>query len=86
MKPLLEKGYKSHVPDPATPIIIPSMLTPTYRAVLSPCVGICSLDDDGLCLGCHRTSAEIARWPQMNDDERLRLMETTLAVRESQRS
>ncbi len=62
------------------------MLTPTYRAVLSPCVGICSLDDDGLCLGCHRTSAEIARWPQMNDDERLRLMETTLAVRESQRS
>ncbi len=62
------------------------MLTPTYRAVLSPCVGICSLDDDGLCLGCHRTSSEIARWPQMNDDERLRLMETTLAVRESQRS
>jgi len=61
------------------------MLSPTYRAVLSPCVGVCALDDQGLCLGCHRTSAEIARWPQMNDDERLRLMETTLAVRESQR-
>ncbi len=60
-------------------------ITP-YRAVLSPCVGICSLDDEGLCLGCHRTSSEIARWPQMNDDERLRLMETTLAARESRRS
>ncbi len=62
------------------------MITPAFRAVLSPCVGICSLDDDGLCLGCHRTSTEIARWPQMNDDERLRLMETTLVVRQSQRS
>ena len=50
-----------------------------FRAVLSPCIGVCSLDDDGLCSGCHRTSAEIARWSQMNDDERLRLMETTLA-------
>lgn len=62
------------------------MTTPEYRAVLSPCVGVCALDDQGLCLGCHRTSTEIARWPQMSDDERLRLMETTLAVRESKRS
>jgi predicted Fe-S protein YdhL (DUF1289 family) len=54
-----------------------------YRAVLSPCIGVCSLGDDGLCLGCHRTSAEIARWPQMNDDERLRLMEAVLPLREA---
>jgi uncharacterized protein len=57
-----------------------------FRAVLSPCVGVCALDDEGLCLGCHRTSAEIARWIQMNDDERLRLMETVLPARESSRS
>ena len=57
-----------------------------FRAVLSPCVGVCALDDDGLCLGCHRTSAEIARWTQMNDDERLRLMEDVLSDRESRRS
>jgi predicted Fe-S protein YdhL (DUF1289 family) len=57
-----------------------------FRAVLSPCVGVCALDDDGLCRGCHRTSAEIARWIQMNDDERLRLMETVLPDRESRRS
>ena len=57
-----------------------------FRAVLSPCVGVCALDDDGLCLGCHRTSAEIARWIQMNDDERLRLMEDVLPNRESRRS
>ncbi len=54
-----------------------------FRAVLSPCIGICALDDDGLCSGCHRSSAEIARWTQMNDDERLRLMEVVLPQRES---
>jgi predicted Fe-S protein YdhL (DUF1289 family) len=57
-----------------------------FRAVLSPCVGVCALDDDGLCLGCHRTSAEIARWIHMSDDERLRLMEDVLSDRESRRS
>ena len=54
----------------------------TFRAVLSPCVGICSLRDDGLCEGCHRTTAEIARWSQMGDDERLRIMEVVLPSRE----
>jgi predicted Fe-S protein YdhL (DUF1289 family) len=46
-----------------------------YRAVLSPCIGICSLDDDGLCLGCRRSAAEIAAWTRMDDDQRLQLME-----------
>lgn len=57
-----------------------------FRAVLSPCVGICSLDGNGLCEGCHRSSAEIARWSQMNDDERLHLMEDVLPLREAQRA
>ena len=57
-----------------------------YRAVLSPCIGVCSMGDDGLCEGCLRTTVEIARWSQMNDDERLRLMESVLPVRESARA
>ena len=57
-----------------------------FRAVLSPCVGICALDENGLCEGCHRSSAEIARWSQMNDDERLHLMENVLPQREAQRA
>ena len=59
------------------------MTAASFRAVLSPCVGVCALDDDGLCRGCHRTTAEIARWSQMNDDERLRLMEIVLPAREA---
>lgn len=54
----------------------------SFRAVLSPCIGVCALDPAGLCQGCRRTTAEIARWSQMNDAERLRLMETILPQRE----
>jgi len=57
-----------------------------HRAVLSPCVGICCLDEQGLCEGCHRTSGEIARWPQMNDDQRLHFMEQVLPLREARRA
>jgi predicted Fe-S protein YdhL (DUF1289 family) len=60
-------------------------MTIYFRAVLSPCVGVCSLGEDGLCDGCHRTTGEIARWSQMNDDERLHLMEAVLPERESRR-
>jgi len=60
------------------------MNTP-LRAVLSPCIGICSLDSQGLCEGCHRTSVEIARWSQMSDAERLHVMDVVLPVREASR-
>jgi predicted Fe-S protein YdhL (DUF1289 family) len=55
------------------------------RAVLSPCIGICSLDGEGLCEGCHRSTAEITRWSQMSDDERLHVMDVLLPVREASR-
>jgi predicted Fe-S protein YdhL (DUF1289 family) len=60
-------------------------MTTYFRAVLSPCIGVCSLSEDGLCHGCHRSGAEIARWSQMSDDERLHLMEAVLPERESRR-
>jgi uncharacterized protein len=57
-----------------------------YRAVLSPCIGVCSLDVQGLCEGCHRSPTEIAHWLQMDDAERLHLMEVVLPAREAQRA
>lgn len=62
-----------------------SNMTYPFRAVLSPCIGVCSIDDDGLCAGCHRTGDEIAAWTRMNDDVRLRLMEDVLPQRAAQR-
>ena len=60
-------------------------MTYQFRAVLSPCIGICNIDDDGLCAGCLRTGDEIAAWSSMNDDNRLRLMESVLPQRAQRR-
>ncbi|GAA4800146.1 hypothetical protein GCM10023307_28170 [Lysobacter hankyongensis] len=52
------------------------------RAVLTPCIGVCTLDPAGFCDGCFRTGDEIARWLAMSDTERLDLMERVLPERE----
>ena len=58
----------------------------SYRAILSPCTGVCTIDADGLCAGCVRTLDEIARWSTMGDGERQRLMEDVLPSREAARA
>jgi predicted Fe-S protein YdhL (DUF1289 family) len=41
----------------------------------SPCVKICIVDPiSALCIGCGRTLAEIAAWPQMGEAERAAVM------------
>lgn len=57
-------------------------MTTSFRAVLSPCIGVCVVDEEGLCTGCLRTLDEIARWSTMGDDERLRVMDVVLPARE----
>lgn len=42
--------------------------------MVSPCVGLCRLDDDGVCKGCKRTKLEVQRWSQMTDAERHMIM------------
>lgn len=58
-------------------------MLPVVSAILTPCTGVCTLGEDGLCLGCHRTGGEIARWGQMSDVERVRLMDIILPMREA---
>lgn len=37
----------------------------------SPCVSVCVVHPDaGICIGCHRRPAEIARWSVMSPAER----------------
>lgn len=47
----------------------------------TPCTRVCTLDRDGICLGCHRTVDEIIRWREMGEAERLRLMRDVLPMR-----
>lgn len=56
------------------------------KAVLSPCIGVCNLDADGLCEGCHRSAAEIAAWSTLSDEARLGLMLHVLPAREAART
>ena len=35
----------------------------------SPCINVCSLDEQGFCVGCLRSIAEIARWGAMSPEE-----------------
>jgi len=38
--------------------------------VLSPCVGICLLDENDLCIGCFRSGREISDWGDMNNEQK----------------
>lgn len=46
------------------------------RVIHSPCVSICAMDEyDQYCIGCMRTSEEIANWINMSEEEQLAKME-----------
>jgi len=61
---------------------MPAMTT-SFRAVLSPCVGVCTLGADGLCEGCLRNVDEIAAWSRLSDAQRLHVMDVLLPKREA---
>jgi len=48
---------------------------------LTPCTGVCRLDECGYCVGCRRTGEEIGRWRTMNDAQRLYVMREILPAR-----
>jgi uncharacterized protein len=41
----------------------------------SPCIGTCTLGPDDLCMGCFRTSEEIAGWLSFAPDRRRAIMQ-----------
>ncbi len=62
------------------------MSTESYAipaAPSSPCIGICRLDRRGYCIGCLRTSDEIARWGGMGETERQSVMREILPARQT---
>jgi predicted Fe-S protein YdhL (DUF1289 family) len=41
---------------------------------LSPCISICRLNDEDICVGCHRSSEEIKNWIYLDDDQRQQII------------
>ena len=52
------------------------------RFPLSPCVLLCTLDEDKRCLGCLRTLDEISRWSLMSVEEQWAVIDV-LAARDA---
>jgi predicted Fe-S protein YdhL (DUF1289 family) len=47
-----------------------------YLKKISPCIGVCELDlESDLCVGCLRTSKEIAIWSQIDNTKAMQIME-----------
>ena len=48
----------------------------TLEALPSPCISVCQMDpQDGVCVGCFRTRAEIAAWRSMSRHDQLVLLD-----------
>jgi uncharacterized protein len=50
--------------------------------VPSPCINVCQLDAQGLCVGCRRTIDEISEWPGASEARRREILRE-LAARKS---
>jgi len=49
----------------------------TDRALRSPCINVCVLNEADVCEGCFRTANEIQCWSGMDADERKQTLERT---------
>ncbi|MGJ8687519.1 MAG: DUF1289 domain-containing protein [Spongiibacteraceae bacterium] len=38
--------------------------------VASPCISVCALDENDICMGCFRSSQEITDWVELSNDRR----------------
>ena len=41
------------------------------KAKNSPCIKVCTYDDEGYCLGCQRTAEEVETWRDRTEEEQL---------------
>lgn len=45
-----------------------------FGMVKSPCVAICALDENDVCIGCYRTGQEITDWGEMDNEKKRALL------------
>jgi predicted Fe-S protein YdhL (DUF1289 family) len=46
----------------------------TGAPAASPCIDVCRLDDQGLCVGCRRSLDEIAEWSRASEARRREIL------------
>jgi len=45
------------------------------EAVLSPCMALCKLNPQQVCIGCKRTLDEISQWRHMSQEQKTQIMQ-----------
>lgn len=45
--------------------------------IKSPCIKICSLNDDNVCIGCYRNLDEIYKWARADSEMREAILNNT---------
>ena len=45
-------------------------MTESAQPVKSPCIEVCSLNDQDVCIGCYRTANEIIEWFSASDERK----------------
>ena len=53
---------------------VPVKMPPAPGFPPSPCIDVCKLNEQNVCIGCKRTIDEIARWSSMTADEQRRVL------------
>jgi predicted Fe-S protein YdhL (DUF1289 family) len=53
-----------------------SVLDEEAVLLASPCVSICALDAEDICVGCYRSAQEITRWSVADNTERKKILES----------
>lgn len=48
--------------------------------IISPCIKVCKLNSDGVCVGCHRTSEEIKNWLSYTDEQKKSIIDKNIIV------
>lgn len=53
-----------------------------FGMVKSPCVAVCALDENDVCIGCYRTGQEITEWGEMDNQKKSEVLKN-VAKREA---
>lgn len=51
----------------------------TEQVVPSPCIKICALDENDICMGCYRNQEELSRWMRADNEEKQQIIENAKA-------
>ena len=43
--------------------------------IRSPCISVCVLDDNDICMGCFRSAEEVTDWFMAGDEEKRAIMQ-----------